>query len=145
MAITVKCPNPACGKAFNLKDELAGKTVRCDACQQPFQVPVAPHVAQPPVASQREARDAEQARRAVTPRREDLPPPVQEKPKPDAPSPKPDPLIGKRLGHYLVESRLGAGGMAEVYRARDAKPTITPPVMTQAHFDEDLKRVVPTK
>jgi hypothetical protein len=39
MAIRVKCPNPKCGKEFNLKAELAGKTVRCDACKQPFQVP----------------------------------------------------------------------------------------------------------
>ena len=28
MAITVKCPNPSCGKFFNLKDDLAGKTVK---------------------------------------------------------------------------------------------------------------------
>jgi len=53
--------------------------------------------------------------------------------------------VGARLGPYEILGTLGAGGMAEVYRARDAKPTITTPVMTQAHFDEDLKRVVPTK
>ena len=42
MAIQVKCPNPACGKEFSLKTEVAGKTVKCDACQTPFQVPTAP-------------------------------------------------------------------------------------------------------
>ena len=39
MGILVKCPNPACGKSFNLRPDLAGKTVRSDACQQAFKVP----------------------------------------------------------------------------------------------------------
>ena len=40
MAIAVKCPNPACGKQYSLRDDLAGKTVKCEACQRTFQVPV---------------------------------------------------------------------------------------------------------
>jgi hypothetical protein len=44
MAIQAKCPNPSCGKVFNLKTELIGKTVKCDACQQPFTVSAGPHV-----------------------------------------------------------------------------------------------------
>ena len=30
-------------------------------------------------------------------------------------------MIGKRLGHYQVVDKLGAGGMGEVYRATDTK------------------------
>ena len=30
-------------------------------------------------------------------------------------------MIGATLGHYLVLSRIGAGGMGEVYRATDTK------------------------
>ncbi|MEP6782295.1 MAG: serine/threonine-protein kinase [Acidobacteriota bacterium] len=35
--------------------------------------------------------------------------------------PGPDAMIGAQLGAYLIESRLGAGGMGEVYLARDTK------------------------
>ena len=28
-------------------------------------------------------------------------------------------MIGRKLSHYLVEKRLGAGGMGEVFLARD--------------------------
>src|SRR4029453_5025079 len=30
-------------------------------------------------------------------------------------------LAGRRLGGYQIEARIGAGGMGEVYRARDTK------------------------
>src|SRR5512139_1351975 len=31
------------------------------------------------------------------------------------------PMIGRTIAHYQVTDRLGAGGMGEVYRARDSK------------------------
>ena len=37
MAIEVSCPG--CLKAYRLKEELAGKTVRCPACQEVMKVP----------------------------------------------------------------------------------------------------------
>ncbi len=93
MAIRAKCPNPACGKEYNLRTELAGKTVKCEACQSPFAVPGVSAAPKPEPA----------------------------KPAPATGSPKPDPLVGRRLGHYLVESKLGAGGMATVYKGRDLR------------------------
>jgi serine/threonine protein kinase len=30
-------------------------------------------------------------------------------------------MIGKKLGHYVITSRLGNGGMGKVYRAHDTK------------------------
>jgi serine/threonine protein kinase len=51
-------------------------------------------------------------------------------------------LTGKRLGAYEVHARIGAGGMGEVYRARDTKLgrdvaiKILPP-----HFTSDPERL----
>jgi len=39
MAIEVVCPNPGCAKAYRLKDEMAGKKVRCRQCQSAIEVP----------------------------------------------------------------------------------------------------------
>jgi len=39
MPINARCPNAECGKALKLKDELAGKKVKCPACASVFVVP----------------------------------------------------------------------------------------------------------
>ena len=61
-------------------------------------------------------------------------------------------MIGKRLGHYEIVAKIGAGGMGEVYRARDTKlerevaVKILPPPMAQdperrARFAREAKAV----
>jgi uncharacterized protein YxjI len=39
--IQVQCANPACAKVLRVKDELAGKTVKCPACQAALPIPKA--------------------------------------------------------------------------------------------------------
>ncbi len=41
MPIQVTCTNADCAKTLRVKDELAGKTVRCPGCQQPLKIPAA--------------------------------------------------------------------------------------------------------
>ena len=121
MAIRVTCPNPKCAKVFGLKTELAGKTVKCDACRTPFTVP--PERAE--VGGQRSATaDAVKAPAG---------PGVQSAIR-SPQSAMQDPLVGHKLGHYLVESKLGAGGMATVYKGRDLRldKTVALKVMSSA-------------
>ncbi len=39
MAISVECS--ACGQSYRLKDEMAGRKIRCKGCQTPIEVPLA--------------------------------------------------------------------------------------------------------
>lgn len=41
MPIRVTCPIPSCAKKLSVKDELAGKRVKCPGCQTPIQIPAA--------------------------------------------------------------------------------------------------------
>ena len=51
-------------------------------------------------------------------------------------------LIGRQLGVYLVQARLGAGGMAQVYRARDTKlgRDVALKILPQAFADDPDRR-----
>jgi len=51
-------------------------------------------------------------------------------------------MIGKMLAHYSVESRLGAGGMGEVYQARDTRlgRSVAVKVLPEA-FAQDTERI----
>lgn len=56
MAIKFRCPNPVCGKALRVKDELAGREGACPACGAPVRIPtnsdpVAPEDPEEPVES----------------------------------------------------------------------------------------------
>jgi len=51
-------------------------------------------------------------------------------------------MIGKRLAHYQIEGRLGAGGMGEVYRASDTRlgRSVAVKVLPEA-FAQDPERI----
>ena len=51
-------------------------------------------------------------------------------------------MIGKMLAHYSVESRLGAGGMGEVYQARDTRlgRSVAVKVLPEV-FAQDTERI----
>lgn len=44
MAVSTSCD---CGKAFTLRDEFAGKRVKCPVCNRVFQVPIVATLADP--------------------------------------------------------------------------------------------------
>ena len=50
-------------------------------------------------------------------------------------------MIGKKLGHYEIIEQIGAGGMGEVYRARDVRlDRIVAVKVLPSHFAEDPER-----
>lgn len=57
--------------------------------------------------------------------------------------PKEDPLIGQRLGHFQIVSRLGRGGMGDVYRAMDEslQRYVALKVISERKVDDDKIRV----
>ena len=84
MPIQVKCANQECAKALRIKDELAGKTIRCPECKNPVKVPgaVAPTMAP---AAPKQAPKAPPPPPPATPKKPaPMPPKTAPKPRPVA-------------------------------------------------------------
>ncbi len=53
MAVSLLCPNLKCRKVLSVPDEVRGKMVKCQFCQNTFRVPDARPVGKPVVAAAR--------------------------------------------------------------------------------------------
>jgi formylglycine-generating enzyme required for sulfatase activity len=112
MALTVKCPNPQCGKSYSVAEDRLGRHVKCAQCGESFTLKMSlDETAQPGSRAEPLPSRAVQSPARVA---DSLPPPSVLAVSPSVQAGPPS-----RIGSYLVRRRLGAGAMGEVWLAHD--------------------------
>src|SRR5262245_59420957 len=109
MAVTIRCPNPQCGRSGSVADEMVSRSVRCPHCRTKFKVAEATGT---PAA-------ADQTRLSGSARATVGPPPGAGPTRSPAPAPPPGASVPARVGRFEVRALLGAGAFGTVYRAYD--------------------------
>src|SRR5947209_395984 len=98
MAVTIRCPNPACAKSGNVSADRVGHSVLCAHCGTKFKVPGA--AAQTPAAAQTRPSDAHTT----------VGPPVGVTTAVPGASPSaPAGDLPAHIGRFEIRGRLGAG------------------------------------
>ena len=110
MPITIRCPNPDCGRPYQVHETSLGGRATCKKCGTTFTIEMqAQETAGPQLAAPPGPAPEKQAE------------PAKQRPEPAAPAqPSPsgsdDPT---KIGPYTVVRRLGAGAMGEVWLGYD--------------------------
>ena len=114
MSVKVQCPN--CGKSYNVGDESLGARARCKSCNNQFTISVSLDDTGSSLVSgpQKQEPVADQPSQAKSSDGASEDGAVSKRPSKKEPTKQP-----KKLGSFVIEKRLGAGGMGVVYLARD--------------------------
>jgi hypothetical protein len=103
MAVTVQCPNPACGKSSRVPDDFLGHALRCSHCRHKF-VLSADGSPRPAAADRTLAADGKDTDGSGE--------------RPSSPPPS-ETSLPRQIGRFQVRERLGAGAHGAVFRAFD--------------------------
>src|SRR5437588_12280204 len=87
MPLQVQCSNASCAKVLRVKDEFAGKVVKCPACQTPLKIPAARAIAPAAKPVVKQAAPARSAAPAVAPAKKAGAAPSAKKTAPASPPP----------------------------------------------------------